>query len=228
MNKILDNITSLGKSFYGLVIYFCISQILSFIIKSIPNLNNFLYSLILISSELITLILLLIVFRKRIKKDFIDFDKNYKKYLSLGFKVWLIGLMVMIISNNIIYRFIPIDVATNQVNNIVITSKFPLYSVLSIILIGPYIEEIVFRLSFKENLKNKKLYYILSVLIFTSLHVLNGISNPLELIYFIPYGSLAIAFSYILDKTDNIFTTIIIHSFHNALSVVLIIVTSFI
>lgn len=227
MNRLLDNITNLAKAFYGLIIYFAISFIVSYIIKTIPNPTTFSYNIILISREIITLILLIIIFRKRLKKDFIDFDKNYKSYLSFGYKIWIFGILIMILSNNLIYNFITSNAAANQSANVAIMNRLPLYSIVSIIMIGPFIEEIVFRLSFKNVLKNKKLYYILTVLIFTSLHVLNGINSPIELLFVIPYGTLAIALSYILDKTDNIFTTIIIHSIHNAFSVVLIILTSF-
>ena len=222
MNKLFNNIITLGKSFYGLIIYFSVAYIFSYIINSIPDMNSNLYNIFLILEELTTLLLLVIVFRKRLKKDFIDFDKNYKKYLYLGFKVWLIGVIVMMISNNIIYYFATNSIANNQSINMSVMNKYPLYSLIAMVMAGPFIEEIVFRLSFKNVLKNKALYYILSVLIFTSLHVFNGITSPIELLYFIPYGALAVSFSYILDKTDNIYTTAIIHTCHNALSVVLI------
>ena len=222
MKKIMNKITILGKSFYGLVIYFSVAYLFSFIIKNIPNINSFYYYLLLFIEEFMTLGLLIIVYRKRLKKDFIDFDNNYKKYLSFGFKVWLIGLAIMIISNNLIYTFITNNAAYNQAANVAIMYKLPLYSTITMILTGPFIEEIVFRLSFKCVLKNKLLYYLLSVLIFTSLHVFNGMSSPIELLFFIPYGALALAFSYILDKTDNIFTTTIIHTLHNALVIALI------
>lgn len=218
MNKLIN----LGKSFYGFIIYIAIAYIFSFIIKNINISNNTLYVTLLILSEITTLALLLFVFRKKIKKDFKDFDKNYKKYLALGFKIWLIGLIVMIISNSIIHYLITNSIPYNQELNIIAIKKLPLYSVISAVMVGPLIEEITFRLSFKENLTNKKLYYILSVALFAGIHTINGITSPLELLYFIPYGSLALAFSYILDKTDNVFTTTVIHSLHNALSIILI------
>ena len=228
MNKLMNNIITLGKSFYGLVVYFAVAFIFSYIIKSIPNITYFQHNIILIIEETITLLLLIIVFRKRLKKDFIDFDKNYKKYLSFGIKVWIAGILIMIVSNNVIYHFITSNIAYNQEANIAIMNNYPLYAVLSMVIAGPFIEETVFRLSFKNVINNKKLYYILTILIFTSLHVLNGITNPLQLLFFIPYGSLAFALTYILDKTDNIFTTIILHTLHNALTVILIALTSFI
>ena len=228
MNSLINKLTTLGKSFYGLIIYFSVSYIFNFVVQFLPKNDLFFNSLYLIGYDLITLIILIIVFRKRLKKDFIDFDNNYRKYLKLGFKVWLLGIIVMVVSNNIIYNYVTNSIASNQATNMAVINKYPFYSVISMIIIGPFVEEIVFRLSFKNALKNKKLYYLLSVLIFTSLHVFNGISSPLDLLFFIPYGSLAIAFSYILDKTDNIFTTTVIHTFHNALTIILISIISII
>ena len=228
MNKIINGLTNLGKSLYGLIIYFATSIIFSYIIRIVLKSNNYIiYNIALISSEIVTLILLLIMFRKRIKKDFIDFDTNYKRYLKIGIKAWLIGLVVMAISNYYITSFITNNIAYNQELNQMVINRYPLYTVIAVIMIGPFVEEIVFRLSFKESIKNKWIYYLLSVLIFTCIHVFNGISNGYELLYIIPYGSLAFAFTYTLDKTNNIFTTTIIHTFHNAIAIVLIILGNF-
>ena len=225
MNNVMNKLISLGKSFYGLVIYFSVAFIFSYIIKNFVDVNSFSYIVLITTSEITTLLLLIIVFRKRLRKDFIDFDKNYKKYLSLGFKIWVIGITIMIISNVIINLLVVNNIASNQAANMSIINKLPLYSTITMVITGPFIEEIVFRLSFKNALTSKILYYVLSVFIFTSLHVFNGMSTPLELLYFIPYGSLAVTFSYILDKTDNIFTSTVIHTLHNALAIVLITVT---
>lgn len=228
MNKILDNLTSISKAFYGLIIYFAISFIFSYIINAnINNLTYVTYNIILISSELITATLLLIIFRKKLLIDFKDFDKNYKDYLSVGFKIWIIGFLVMLLSNYYINLLVPNTSAYNQELNQLAINNYPLYSVISIVMIGPFIEELVFRFSFKNNLKSKKMYYLLSVLIFSSLHALNGFNSLYDLLYFIPYGALAFTFSYIYDKTDNIFTTVIIHTFHNFIAVLLITMTTF-
>ncbi len=227
MNNTLEKILNFFKSFTGIIIYIVINIIFAAILNGISITNNkTTYILVLCLSEIVLLAALIIVFRKRIKKDFIDFDKNYKKYLSYGFKVWFIGLVFMVISNNIIYNFI--DVAYNQQANETIISNFPIYSIISIIICGPFIEEITFRLSFKEYIKNKYVFCIITTIIFAGIHVFNGLTSPMELLLFLPYGALALAFSIILSKTDNIFTTVIIHTFHNSLAVMLIALTNII
>lgn len=212
------------KSFLGLLIFFSIQLLTSYIILKF-NLNNF--SLIYILMETIIAILLIFLYFDKIKNDFFDFDKNYKKYLKIAFKVYFIGLFVMLISNLIINKFIIVDnMAYNEEIDRLLLFKYPLFSVIAMIITGPFIEETSFRLGFKKYINNKYLYYILATFIFTSVHVFNGLSNPLELLYFIPYGSLSFAFTYILDKTDNIFSSTIIHLFHNTISILLILYVS--
>ena len=224
MNKILKNTLEFIKSFEGLAIYFFITIASALIAKQVGQKNLNIYVNLLIIGEIILALTLAFVFRKRLKKDFIDFDKNYKEYLSFGFKVWILGLLVMAISNNIIYKFL--DTAYNQQVNELVISTLPLYSIISIVVCGPFIEELTFRLSFKEHIKNKYLFYIITTFIFAGIHVFNGITSPIQLLFFIPYGALALAFGIIVNKTDNIFTTVLIHTFHNSMAVVLLALSS--
>ena len=218
MNNIINKTLEFLKSFIGLVIYFAVNIMFSIILKNITDLK--LYSIVLIVSEISLLLILILTYRKRIKKDFIDFDKNYKEYLSYGIKVWIIGLLIMAISNSIIYRFM--DQAYNQQVNELVISNLPLYSIIAIVMCGPFVEEIVFRLSFHEHIKNKYVFLSITSLIFAGIHVLNGITTPLELLYFIPYGALALSFGIILYKTNNIFTTVLIHTLHNSLAIMML------
>ncbi len=223
MNNFIKKSISIFKSFIPFFIYFFISIFFSILINDFQNRN-----LLLILSEIVTLLALYFYFRKDIKKDFIDFDNNYKKYLSLGIKVYLLGFILMVLSNYIINSFFIDTKANNQVVNELILFKYPLYSVIGMILFGPFIEELTFRLGFKKELNNKYLYYGLSILLFAGIHTINGISSYTELLFFIPYGCMATAFAYILDKTNNIFTTTVIHTLHNAFTITIIILQSMI
>ena len=119
MNNIINKSLEFLKSFIGLFIYFAVNILFALILRNTKDTN--LYYITLIASEIILLLVLIIVYRKRLKKDFIDFDKNYKEYLSYGVQVWLIGLLIMAISNNIIYRFM--DTAYNQQVNVLVISN---------------------------------------------------------------------------------------------------------
>ena len=130
----------------------------------------------------------------------------------------------MILANNIINNYFISTQAANEAMNEIILIKYPFYSVVGMILIGPFIEELAFRLGFKKYIKNRYLYYILTVLLFAGIHTLNGISSPIELIFFIPYGAMACSFAYTLDKTNNIFSTVVMHTLHNTFTIVIILI----
>lgn len=224
MNKLLEFGKELIKSCYGFVIYLGLQILFSIFARQVFNLGDIAYNIYLISLEIITFIILAFLYRKRLKKDFIDFDKNYKDYLSLGFRTWALSMFFMAISNYIINYFILNQIAANQTVNEAIISKMPLYTIIGMIILGPIIEEMVFRIGPKDNIKNKKAYYVVSVLLFAGLHAINGISSPIELIYFIPYSTMAIGFAYMFDKTDNIFTSALIHTFHNTFTIILLVI----
>lgn len=215
----MKTLINILKSFTGIAIFYGV-QILAAIVLTSTNINN---NILYIGMEIATVLLLIYINFDKIKKDFKDFDDNYKEYLKLAIKAYFIGLFIMILSNLIINQYILVDnIAHNEEVDRLIIFKYPLFSVIGMIITGPFIEEVAFRLGFKRYINNRFIYYILATLIFAGVHVFNGISNPLELLYFIPYGSLSLVFAYILDKTDNIFTSTIIHLCHNTIAILLV------
>jgi len=86
---------------------------------------------------------------------------------------------------------------------------------------APLTEELIFRKSIRDVIKNKWLYIIISGLIFGGLHVVSSIDSLIDLIYLIPYCSLGFVFASLYIKTNNIYSTIVAHSFHNTLALLL-------
>ena len=72
-------------------------------IKILPN-NLKIAIMFLINLSL--MIMLFIFYRKSIKENFKDFKSNFKTYIKDNFKYYVIGLLVMIISNIIISFFV--------------------------------------------------------------------------------------------------------------------------
>ena len=213
------------------VVYYFLQSILLLPFMNILNdLSNFLKSIILLFSELIVFIILMLINIKLIIKDFKDFKKNFKKYLPKGLLCWLIGFIGMGVMNIIISFTIGAGVAENEALNREIITKMPLYAIPVIAITGPIIEETVFRLSFRKVIPNKALFIIITSLIFASIHMtasFNSFSeiflNIPELLHFFPYLSLALAFGFAYRETDNIFTTMFLHIFHNTYCLVIII-----
>lgn len=169
-------------------------------------------------SDICLLILLLIYYRKDIIKDIKDLFKNINNYMDTGFKYWLLGLLGMILSNFIILSIIPSAKTVNEETvQGMIRSSLPIISLLMIGIIGPIIEELVFRKSFKKAFNNKYLFIIGTGLFFGATHIIFSLNSLFDLFYIIPYSFLGIAFGIIYYKTNNISVSIMMHIIHNTL-----------
>ena len=52
------------------------------------------------------------------------------------------------------------------------------------------------------------------------MHVLGSVTNTIDYLYIIPYLGIGISFAYLYDKTNNIFSTITMHSLHNTIAII--------
>ena len=184
----------------------------------------------LVLGELCIFLVLFIIFRKKIINDIKNFKKDSKKNLDTGFKYYFVGLLVMIASN-IILSLVLGNIAANESANREYLKMYPFYSIVAMIFIGPIVEEIVFRLGFRDTFKNWLPYAIFSALFFGGLHVytaydgmtlLEILKNWEQMLYVVPYGALGFAFAKTYYDTNNICTSMIIHMLHNGFTIFLI------
>ena len=200
------NIINFIKSFKNLLLYFLLISILDLYLK------NSVFSLLL------TTFIIIIINKELFNKKIIDFKKNTKKYLILMIKYWLIGLTLMLISNTIINN-ITNSIAINEtLNRQQIYNSF-INSFIIMVLLNPICEEIIYRGSFKTIFNNKTIYCIFTSLLFGLMHV---IFNS-DIIYMIPYALMGYYLAKTYYETDNIYTSIIMHIWHNLLMIILII-----
>ena len=101
-----------------------------------------------------------------------------------------------------------------------IIQNTPYYAILMTTFFAPFIEEIIFRKSLQDCFRNKTLFMIISGLLFGYVHVMTA-TNPWEYLLIIPYGSLGFMFAKLLNETDNIYCTIMMHMFHNGVLTIL-------
>ena len=119
-------------------------------------------------------------------------------------------------------------IATNEEANRSMISVMPVFSVISMAIVGPFIEEVLFRKGFRKAFKNDKAFMIFTALLFGGAHLLSAINlgtaatNPAQLLYIIPYSGLGYFFAKSYVETDTIFTSVVTHILHNSLSVFLI------
>ncbi len=219
MNTKNINIKELIKGIAIVFIY--MSNILALPFLSLMKKNLIGYEITVILLYIIYITLLNIFYFKDLKKDAIDFKKNYKSYIKKGLNYWLRGLFIMLVSSFII-GMIGLKNNTNQEANVELLKNTPLFEALVAILLAPYVEELVFRKGFKKVTNNKHLFAIATGLLFALVHVTSSIvtiSDLVMLIYLVPFGAVGIAFGYIYYETNNIYSTIFIHSLHNAINI---------
>lgn len=217
MNKrIVDTFKIIGL----FLLYFSITEIPAAIfnidLKKISALNYILYS---ISCDIVFLIIIIGCYLKTLKKDFKPFFKKFLNNFEDSFKYYIIGLSIMIISNLVLTYTIG-GIAENEELVRKSIDIAPIIMFIEVSICAPIIEELLFRKSLRNVIKNKWIYIIVSGFIFGALHVIVD-ENPIEYLYIIPYCSLGFTFSYIYAKTNNIYSTITLHSVHNTVTILL-------
>ena len=96
-------ILEFGKGLLGIFLFFAIQIGFQIVFYDILVQKNFLVNnILLLIMEFVLMSILILMNRKKLKNDYADFNENHKKYLKYGFKLWFIGLIIMMISNVII------------------------------------------------------------------------------------------------------------------------------
>ena len=187
----------------------------------IKTCSDTVYNTLRIIPNVAQALILMIFYWKTLKKDSVDFKNNFGKMSDVALKYWGLGFVGMMISNLAINFIFPVNIATNEQGVREIISAIPLVSFFSISLLAPIAEELTFRKSFKDCFKGKWLFILMSGVVFGILHVIGSFNSLYDLLYFIPYSALGIAFATIYYKTDNIVASIFAHCFHNTILVLL-------
>lgn len=225
MKDIIKKYSNLLKGIFSFILFFSTSYIqqiliVVFNIKKITIKNAVVISFI---SSLIIASILILIYRKDLIKEWKIYKKNLSKNIDIGFKYWLIGLMCMMISNFIISFLLKADQATNEQAVQKMISAMPYLLIVSAGILAPINEEILFRKVFKDNIKNKIIYILVSGIFFGYMHVTSAKTIP-QFLYIIPYSSLGIAFAVMYSKTDSVFTSMTMHMFHNTILTILSII----
>ena len=184
-------------------------------LKVLPTTSKIILMMLI---NLSLMIMLFIFYRKSIKENLKDLKLNFKSYIKNNFKYYVIGLLIMIISNIIISFFVEGN-STNETLIREYINIMPIYMIFSSCIYAPFTEEMVFRKSLRNCFNNKVLYILLSGLIFGSMHLLSA-NNLVELVFLIPYSSLGCVFAYMYYKTNNIFVPMTFHMVHNTIIVI--------
>ena len=119
----------------------------------------------------------------------------------------------------------PNVVTVNEELNRQALLSYPVIGFVSISIIAPFVEEMIFRFGLRKITGNNIMFPIMSFLIFGFLHTVAGLDRSLlELVYIIPYGALGFVFAKAYQKSDNIFSSISAHMMHNTFCYVMTII----
>ena len=214
--KILYMLKSIGLIFLILLfpsIFFIILNV------DVANISDTKYIFYLTIANLTLMGIFIYIYRKTLVRDFKNYIKNFSNNLELGIKYWLIGFIIMAMSNLFITYVLNKGIAGNEQDVRNYLEAFPLFMVFNTVIYAPLTEELAFRKSIREAINNKWMYVLVSGLVFGMLHISSYMTSWTDLIYLIPYSSLGIAFALLYYKTDNIFSSMTMHAIHNFLAV---------
>ena len=156
------------------------------------------------------------IYEKEFRLAIKDIKKNHKEYFGKYFKVYLIGIIIMVASNILINQ-LGGGISENETAIRDEFSNFPIYTYISAVFLAPILEESIFRLGIKSAILNKYIYVIISGLVFGGLHIIGMPIDKLFPLYLLSYCSSGWAFAYMMSKTNNILVSSGFHFMHNGI-----------
>ncbi len=209
-----------AKPFASFILYIVLQVYFSIIgLKLLENASSLSHLFFEVIKYSVIITILIFLNKIDLKKEIKDFKLNYKKYFKILMSIWIIGFILMIISNYFITK--TSSLPSNELSvRTYMNTKF-VESIITMVITAPILEEITFRYSFSK-IKNKYLYLIISTLLFAMIHI--NPENASELPFLIPYSFLGLSFSLIFYKTKNIFASITAHAIHNYTIIMLLLI----
>lgn len=178
-------------------------------------------------ADILLIVVLYLMYFKDLNKEFKVFTGNFKENAKKSFKYYLIGFGMMVFFNLLI-MFLLKNISSNESQVREMLYSNTLIALISISIIAPLSEELIFRKSLQPLVKNKWIYVILTGLLFGGAHLLTNILNNefvlTDLIYILPYASLGCAFGLMDYENKTTFSSIMMHFIHNTFTAILLLV----
>lgn len=213
MKKIIKNLLILLSYFLYEAIVLIIINALDIDVSKLNFIQKNIYLFVI---DIIYLVSLVFIYRKELKEDFKDFKENGAGYIFKYAPLYLLGVILMGITNALLVKVTGMEMSTNEQNVRTLIKYYTLYMSFSSVMYAPIVEELIFRKSIKNLFNDNVLFVLMSGLIFGLIHVVGtGNEGINEILMGIPYIIMGLDFAYIYAKTKNIFTTMTLHSIHN-------------
>lgn len=156
------------------------------------------------------------------KDAFLDKGKlNIKKLLIYFIKFTVLSFLIDILVQTIVIRLFPgIHSSNNQMMLLEMFKQSPILMGLVITVIGPVVEELVFRYAIFKCFKNKKVAIVVSTIVFGLLHV--DLAIP-DVFFVIIYCCMGYMLGKIYEKTDDLRYSTLVHCLYNAFETLMMI-----
>jgi len=156
-----------------------------------------------------------------------DLFKNLEKCRTEDLKTVLL-IVVSLFSMNIFFSFVTsflkLSTPENEMQLMQLFASAPVYFVFKACLIGPFIEEMIFRYSVHKCFAFPYRIYI-SGFLFGMMHMVSTLfsGNYMNMIYIVLYAGTGLLLSYVYEKNQNIYTVILGHAMYNLIAVMMVI-----
>lgn len=230
-----DNVKNIFKLIISFVLFFNLSLVIAYIFKLVginySDFNYIDYACLNTFIELIMFVVVLLFYKKYLKKDLVLFKLNKKDYIKKIISYFLIFLVVkygVTLFSSLLLIMLGSDLVTSENQETVVTlaKTLPFMMMISTSLLAPFVEEGIFRLGIKKAINNKYLFILVSGLIFGFMHIFpTELPLYVALIESLNYVTMGLLLAYIYNETDNIYVVVIIHALNNLLSMLMILAT---
>jgi|LSQX01.2.fsa_nt_gb membrane protease YdiL (CAAX protease family) len=186
----------------------------------------------------INLILYIIMFAFLFLTMFDMIKHDVKNFINLKSKGWIsvgVGLVIFYafsIAASVVQSFVGLifkidpQTSVNQATiELALRSNGIYFTLISAILFGPIVEELVFRKSIFSMIKNKWVAIIVSSLLFGLIHVVSesSLNFGLFLYSLIPYLMMGVAFGWIYSNNQhNVMITTLVHMVYNLVATIMV------
>lgn len=230
-----DNVKNIFKLIISFVLFFNLSLVIAYIFKLVginySDFNYIDYACLNTFIELIMFVVVLLFYKKYLKKDLVLFKLNKKDYIKKIISYFLIFLVVkygVALFSSLLLVMLGSDLVTSENQETVVTlaKTLPFMMMISTSLLAPFVEEGIFRLGIKKVINNKYLFILVSGLFFGFMHIFpTELPLYVALIESLNYVTMGLLLAYIYNETDNIYVVVIIHALNNLLSMLMILAT---
>lgn len=230
-----DNVKNIFKLIISFVLFFNLSLVIACIFKLVginySDFNYIDYACLNTFIELIMFVVVILFYKKYLKKDLVLFKLNKKDYIKKIISYFLIFLVVkygVALFSSLLLVMLGSDLVTSENQEAVVNlaKTLPFMMMISTSLLAPFVEEGIFRLGIKKVINNKYLFILVSGLIFGFMHIFpTELPIYVALIESLNYVTMGLLLAYIYNETDNIYVVVIIHALNNLLSMLMILAT---